>query len=139
MAKAYSELSSQGVNRHIKNVKQEIDKEKAIAASPLVLDLEGGYTEQVIVQAEQHHRRISGSRERLEMLRALLKELETKALPAALAGEHRKKIAALEGNVAQLENRVEILRRRQTPSDLIEPTMQQLQQAQSELKQARSE
>lgn len=139
MAKAYNTLSSQGIKRHINNVRKEIEKEKATAESPLVLDLEGGYTEQVMVQAEQHHRRTSGSRDRMRILNILLTELETKVLPEALAGEHQRMIAGLEGNVTRLENLIEILHRRQTPEDLIEPVKLQMQEARAELKKARAE
>lgn len=139
MAKAYNILSSQGIKRHIDNVKQEIEREKAKAEIPLVLDLEGGYTEPVIAQVEQHHRYTSNGQDRMKILNILLTELETKALPEALAGEHRRMIAGLEENVARLENQIEVLYRRQTPEDLIEPVKQKLQEAQAELKKARAE
>lgn len=139
MAKAYNTLSSQGIKRHIDNVKKEFEKEKVKAEVPLELDLEGGYTEQVIVQAEQHYRYTSSGRGRMEILNILLTELETKALPEALAGEHQRMIAGLEGNVARLVKQIEILHRRQTPEDLIEPVKLQMQEAQSELKKAREE
>jgi len=139
MAKAYNILSSQGIKRHIDNVKQEIEREKAKAEMPLELDLEGGYTEQVIAQTEQHYRYTSSGRDRMKILNILLMELETKALPEALAGEHQRMIAGLEGNVARLEKQIEILHRRQTPEDLIEPVKLQMQEARAELEQARAE
>lgn len=139
MTKAYNTLSSQAINRHINNVKQEIERERANAEMSLELNLEGGYTEQLMVQVEQHHRRTSGSRDRMEILNDLLRELEAKALPEALAGEYQRMIAGLEGNVARLEKQIEILHIRQAPEDLIVAVELQMQGARMELEKARAE
>jgi len=137
MAKEYNQINSQGIKRHIDNVKREIEKEKAKVETPWqVLDLDTVYTEQVIAQVKQRRQDTSGSLTKIEILHILLKELEEKALPASLEGEYRRMISNLQNDVNIQGKEIERLLRINAPAALIESAEKRLMDSKTELDQA---
>lgn len=130
MTRLYENISSQQVQKHIDQVKQEIEiLINQQSKSELMLNFGSGYTKELIMQTERYHKNLDERQFRIKVLKHLLDELETRALPAALESEKNRMIIERESRVKTIENQIEMLRESNTNPVHIKSAEKELEEA----------